>query len=93
MSVRAKVVLTRYETYMITKTEHTDAGWENSTYEARTLVFNPVVGGSEENKRFFAYTPSGEFKLNTVNPEVWKNFELNHEYYLDFTPAEGEKNV
>lgn len=90
MSVRAKVVLNRYETYMFTRTNHNpETGkWENETYEARTLVFNPVVANSEENKKFFAATPSGEFKLSVVNPEAWKQFELNKEYYLDFTPAD-----
>jgi len=94
MSVRAKVVLNRYETYMFSRSNYNEETqkYESETFEARTLVFNPVVGNSEENKKFFAATPSGEFKLSVVNPDAWKQFELNKEYYLDFTPAEGDKS-
>lgn len=45
--------------------------------------FNPVVGDSEENKRFFASTPSGLIELQAVRDDL---FELGQEYYLDFTP-------
>lgn len=46
--------------------------------------FSPVSSGSEENKKFFAYTPSGTIKLSSINAEL---FEVGNEYYLDFTPA------
>lgn len=64
--------------------------YENGTYtqvEVRTCKFQAVTSGSEENKSFFASTPSGEISLSMTSPEAWKNFELNKEYYVDFTQA------
>lgn len=48
----------------------------------------PVYTGSEENKKFFKYTPGGEIKLQVVNPEAAKQFEIGKDYFVDFTPAE-----
>jgi hypothetical protein len=45
--------------------------------------FNPVVGDSEENKKFFNSTPSGLLELQAVRDDL---FELGKEYYLDFSP-------
>ena len=81
--VRAKFRLARIESSM--QTQYKDG--ITSEREMRTLVFWPVSGGSEENKAFWDATPSGEVKLGTVNPEAWSQFELNREYYLDFTAA------
>jgi hypothetical protein len=55
--------------------------------EMRTLNFTPVCSGSEENKAFWRWTPSGSVQLGTVNQEAWKHFEIGKDYYLDFTPA------
>ena len=43
-------------------------------------TFRAVTSGSEENKKFFAYTPQGELSV-TVNDDVI--FESGKEYYLD----------
>lgn len=51
-----------------------------------TYVFYPVTSGSDENKEFFQYTPSGKIELGTINEKV--SFEIGKEYYLDFSPAE-----
>ena len=51
------------------------------TYEAELRV---VYGNSEENKQFFAATPSGVIKLSTVRNNM---FEVGEEYYVDFTKA------
>lgn len=53
------------------------------------LKFNVVGGNSEENKKFFAASPSGELNLNTVNESVAFGMEPGKEYYLDITPAEA----
>lgn len=45
--------------------------------------FNVVNSNSEDNKKFFASTPSGTIELHSVREDL---FELNKEYYLDFTP-------
>jgi hypothetical protein len=47
----------------------------------------PVCGDSEENKKFFKWTPCGELKLQTVNPDAAKNLEPGKEYYIDITPV------
>lgn len=48
----------------------------------------PVTGGSEENKKFYAYTPGGSIKLSVLKEETAKEFEIGKEYYVDFTKAE-----
>lgn len=61
-------------------------GWDGSTntrplYEYR---FDVVTSGSEENKQFFSYTPSGSLEVSSVNDG---QFEVGKEYYLDLTVA------
>jgi hypothetical protein len=77
MSVRAK-----FRCSGITKREHWDKSQAAFTYDAE---FHAVTGGSEENKAFFAATPTGNLKLSTVRADL---FEPGKDYYLDFTPAE-----
>lgn len=48
---------------------------------------SPVSGSSDENKKFFASTPSGQITMSCTHPEAWQQFELGKEYYVDFTPA------
>jgi hypothetical protein len=48
----------------------------------------PVVGGSDDNEKFYQYTPSGKIELGTVNENASKLFEIGKEYYVDFTPAD-----
>lgn len=55
--------------------------------ETQVIRMSPVMSGSEENKEFFKWTPSGRIELSTVNPEAGKAFELGKEYYVDFTAA------
>ena len=73
MSVRAKFRVTCIESRGTGANAH------------KTFVLNPVTSGSEENKSFFKWTPSGEIRLATVNPEV--QLDLEGEYYVDFTKA------
>jgi hypothetical protein len=58
-------------------------------YEGGTseIKLTPVSTGSEENKRFWTYTPSGIITFSCVNEEAVKEFEVGKEYYVDFTPA------
>jgi len=46
--------------------------------------FQAVIEGSEENRSFFAFTPSGSVELYTVKDD---SFEIGAEYYLDFIPV------
>jgi hypothetical protein len=50
-----------------------------------TANLGVVTGDSEENKQFFASTPSGELKVGLHVPGA---FEVGKEYYIDIIPAE-----
>lgn len=61
--------------------DHSDYG-----YKGVSLV--PVIDGSEENKSFSKYTPSGLVELNiSYETEASNAFEVGKEYYIDFTEA------
>lgn len=47
--------------------------------------FQAVTNNSDENKKFYASTPSGSIELQAVRDDL---FEIGQEYYLDFTLAE-----
>lgn len=59
--------------------------YEGGTHE---IIMYPVVQGSEENKKFFKFTPGGEFKLQVVSSETAQTLEVGKEYYIDISPAE-----
>lgn len=91
MQVKAKVKFARYETAGYRDKIDPKGPWvdENiQVHEQRTVIFHPVYGDSEENKKFFAATPSGEIKLGIINKDVWPFFELDKEYYITFEKAE-----
>jgi hypothetical protein len=46
-----------------------------------------VTTGSEENKDFNQYTPSGTFEMFVDNPKAKGFFKEGREYYMDFTEA------
>lgn len=48
--------------------------------------FSAVTSGSDENKSFFASTPSGSLKVSTLRDDT---FVPGKFYYLDITEAEG----
>lgn len=52
-----------------------------------TVHLQAVVSGSDENKEFFASTPSGSIELRILRPEAVDWFVNGKEYYVDFTPA------
>ena len=53
--------------------------------EGGQIVLEAVVGGSEENDKFFEATPTGSISLCVLNKNV--TFEEGKEYYVDFTEA------
>lgn len=56
-----------------------------------TLEFYAVTAsGSEDNKKFFEATPSGQLVFQTVVAEAADRFEVGKEYYLDIIPANEE---
>lgn len=71
MTMRAK--------FKVTSVKKTDDNCE--------IYLNAVVGGSEENDKFFKYTPAGSISLAIVNPDLIDNFSIDQEFYIDFNPA------
>jgi hypothetical protein len=62
------------------------SGWHTEPkadfmYEAE---FQAVTGGSDENKKFFASTPTGSLKVSTVRDDM---FQPGKEYFLDISAA------
>jgi hypothetical protein len=60
-------------------------------YEEREVAnvhLNVVGGNTDENKQFFASTPSGQITLSIVNKAAADQLVLGKEYYVDFTEAE-----
>lgn len=53
-----------------------------------SVKLSPVTSGSEENKGFWKYTPSGTLEMSITNPEASKQFEPGKEFYVDFSPVE-----
>ncbi len=51
------------------------------------LKYFPVNDGTEEDKLFFKWTPSGVVELAIVNEAVVKDLVPGKKYYLDFTPV------
>ncbi len=52
--------------------------------------FTAVTSGSEENKAFFASTPTGTIKVSTVRED---HFKVGQDYYVDFTEANVPSGV
>jgi hypothetical protein len=59
---------------------------ENQT---NSFVFSAVTSnGTDENKKFWKYTPSGQLKFDCLNKEV--DFEIGKDYYLDISVVPTE---
>lgn len=59
--------------------------------KSRSVKFVPVSSGSDENKRFYAATPSGNLEF-TVSGQAAEQLGLDQgrigsEFYVDITPA------
>ena len=78
MAVRAK-----FKVISITR----QAGW-SGVKELQSIKMQPVSSGSEENKAFYAATPSGSIDLSVVPEAVGRQFDIGQEFYVDFTPAD-----
>lgn len=59
--------------------------WDPAHPFVSAAKFTAVSSGSDENKSFFASTPSGSIELATVQPDI---FEPGKDYFIDFTPVE-----
>jgi hypothetical protein len=76
--------MVRAKFYVAEKTEYAGDGFQ------KQIVMRPVTSGSDENKEFFRWTPSGELKM-TIKSEVADQFPVGSEIYVDFSPAVVEE--
>jgi len=53
------------------------------------VIANKTGSYCEENKGFYAATPSGEMVMEVVSEATAAFFEPGTAYYLDFTEADG----
>lgn len=57
--------------------------------DQKTVDFQAVTTGSEENKSFSRWTPCANLSMCISNETTAGDaFEVGKEYFLDFTPAE-----
>ncbi len=94
MPVRAKFRVTKIERTLSSKRDGKDEQGRDRyvNVEMQTIVMVPVYANNDpahENTKFWNATPSGEIRLGTINQEAAQQFELDQEYYVDFTPAGG----
>lgn len=57
----------------------------------KTIKLQPVFKSDDpdgENTKFWQASPNGEIRLGTINMSAADYFEINGEYYIDFTKAE-----
>jgi len=59
-------------------------GWNGIEF-LYAAKFTVVSGDNEENKKFFASTPSGTIDISTVRED---HFKVGKNYYVDFSEAE-----
>ena len=78
--VRAKFIVESYDTRLSNTRDP-------NSEELRSIKMTAVSDGSEENKKFFRWTPNGTIQIGVLNPEAWKQLELGKSYYVDFTEA------
>lgn len=50
-----------------------------------TIKLTPVYSGSEENRQFYAWTPTGSIILGVLSAD--HGFKCGYDYYVDFTQA------
>jgi hypothetical protein len=75
-------VTTRCKFTCISKREYPN--WTPGQANLYEYEFSAVTSGSDENKAFFAATPSGSLKVSTVKDG---SFQVGQAYFLDLWPA------
>lgn len=55
--------------------------------ETKSITLDAVYNGSEENKEFFKYTPSGQLQFGCANAAATEMFVEGKEYYIDIIQA------
>lgn len=89
------VTRAKFKVSSITRGKGSTRNPETGDYEAcevRTITLYPVSANGDpnhENSKFWAASPSGKIEIGCANLEAARHFELDQEFYVDFTPAEG----
>jgi len=79
MSVRAKFKVSEITTH----------SYGNQLMKTVKLAPVPKDADPEsENSKFWAASPNGEIRLGTLNMSAAEQFEINAEFYVDFTKVE-----
>ena len=73
----------KYSCHEVTKRKH----WDKAKGHIFTAKFSPVMDGSEENKKFYAATPSGSLEVGTYQQDI---FEVGKDYFIDISEAPAE---
>jgi hypothetical protein len=60
----------------------------NQTEDYAHVILRAVTSGSEENKTFWKYTPSGVIDMSITNPAAVAQFVEGQAYYVDFSIAD-----
>lgn len=58
--------------------------------EMRSIKMSPVYGNGDphhENTKFWQSSPSGEFRIDVVNPAASEQFKVGQEWLFDMTLA------
>ncbi len=90
MTVRAKFKVNSIERTMGGTTVYEDGISRFEKCEMWTIKMQPVYGNGDpehENTKFWQASPGGLISLNCVNAAAVSQFELEKEYYVDFTLA------
>ena len=70
------------------KVRSNDLPRDTTNPDATAVIHLDVVhGGSNENKKFFKFTPSGTIELGVVSQETAVQFAVGEQFYVDFTPV------
>ena len=70
-----------------TRAKFTVSAITEYTGGAKKIELMPVTSGSEENKSFWEYTPSGKIELNLSGKSI-ASFTIGKSYYVDFSESE-----
>jgi hypothetical protein len=55
--------------------------WNGEDGVGTVIKLSPVMNGSDENKEFYKYSPSGSIEFGTVNEGAAAQFDIGKEYY------------
>jgi hypothetical protein len=86
MTVRAKFKVNMV-TLQMGSTKNEEGKWVPAPI--KTVHLSPVYSDdpNSENKKFWQASPSGKIELGCINMAAADQFELDKEYYIDFTKA------